>query len=114
MSIDCHHVSMSEAGREYFQVLLAEQKEEECPYLLIQRRFDYDDDEPPDPCYFETHDERFIGHFDRMKAELSRLFEARPRCLGDSLRNNECVSHERHSGSSARNGDQGRSSIRLH
>jgi hypothetical protein len=30
------------------------------PYLLIQRQFEDPDDYP---CYFETHDEKYIGHF---------------------------------------------------
>ena len=71
MRINCRHVLASEAGEEYFQVFFAEQDEGEGPYLLIQRGFEHDDNEPPDPCYVETHDERFIGHFDRVKAELS-------------------------------------------
>ena len=72
MRINSQHVTASEAGGEYFQVFFAEQDEGEGPYLLIQRGFEYDDKEPPDPCYVETHDERFIGHFESMKAELSR------------------------------------------
>ena len=72
MRINCRHVSASEAGEEYFQVFFAGQDEEEGPYLLIQRGFEYDDKKPPDLCYIETHDERFIGHFEGMKAVLSR------------------------------------------
>ncbi len=66
-------VSPSEEG-DYFQVLFNERLDDDTVYFLIQRGFDYDDEdqEEPDPCYMETHDERLCGHLDIARAELSR------------------------------------------
>ena len=72
MKLNCEHVSVSEAGGDYFQVLFKKHEKGEGPYLLIQRGFEFDEDEAPDPCYVETHEQRFIGHFTGLGANLSR------------------------------------------
>lgn len=72
MRLNCTHASASVAGDEYFQVLFEEGTGEDRPYLLIQRGFEFEDDEEPDPCYVETHDEKFIGHHSGVRAELTR------------------------------------------
>jgi len=62
------HVSASESGGEYFQVLFEEKEESDKAYLLIQRQF-----EMPDRgfCYIENHAFSPCGHF-VAKAVLSR------------------------------------------
>ncbi|HEY5283261.1 MAG TPA: hypothetical protein VIM14_10765 [Polyangia bacterium] len=39
------------------------------PYLLVQRQFEDDDG---GLCYFETHDQDYIGHFKVVRATLDR------------------------------------------
>ncbi len=55
-----NHVSASESGREYFQVLFEEKENSEKAYLLIQRQF-----EIPGRgfCYIENHALSPCGHF---------------------------------------------------
>jgi hypothetical protein len=62
------HVSASESGGEYFQVLFEAKKDSNKAYLLIQRQF-----EMPDRgfCYIENHAHSPCGHF-IAKAVLSR------------------------------------------
>jgi hypothetical protein len=62
------HVSASESGGEYFQVLFEEKEDSNKAYLLIQRQF-----EMPDRgfCYIENHAHSPRGHF-IAKAVLSR------------------------------------------
>ncbi len=72
MKLNCTHASASDAGGDYFQVMFEEGEGENRPYLLIQRGFEFDDDETPDPCYVETLDEKFIGHHSGAKGVLGR------------------------------------------
>jgi hypothetical protein len=62
------HVSASESGGEYFQVLFEEKEDSDKAYLLIQRQF-----EMPGRgyCYIENHVLSPCGHF-VAKAVLSR------------------------------------------
>jgi hypothetical protein len=60
-----------EAG-DYFQVLFEVEQNSLENYFLIQRGFEFDDYEQPDPCYIESDDGRFCGHLDIAKAELDR------------------------------------------
>ena len=72
MKLNCTHASADVAGDEYFQVLFEEGAGENRPYLLIQRGFEFEDDETPDPCYVETLDEELIGHHAGVAGVLSR------------------------------------------
>lgn len=63
------HVSASEAGGEYFQVMFEEEWESDKAYFLIQRQFEMPDD---GSCYVETHQEEARGHFKIRQAKLSR------------------------------------------
>ena len=62
------HVSASESGGEYFQVLFEEKEDGDKNYLLIQRQF-----EMPGRgyCYIEDHELSPCGHF-IAKAVLNR------------------------------------------
>ena len=61
------HVSASEKGGEYFQVMFEEEWESDKAYFLIQRQF-----EMPDggSCYIETHKEEARGYFKIRQAKL--------------------------------------------
>jgi hypothetical protein len=73
MKCKCQHVSASEAGDEIFQVRFEAQRDQEGgPYVLIQRAWLDEDDDEFSPIYVETHEERLIGHYPTVKAELSR------------------------------------------
>jgi hypothetical protein len=63
------HVSASEAGGEYFQVVFEEEWESDKAYFLIQRQFEMPDD---GRCYVETHKEESRGYFKIREAKLSR------------------------------------------
>ena len=63
------HVSASEKGGEYFQVMFEEEWESDKAYFLIQRQFEMPDD---GSCYVETHREEARGHFKIRQARLSR------------------------------------------
>jgi len=54
------HVSASESGEEYFQVLFEEEEDSDKAYLLLQRQF-----EMPgrSHCYIENHELSSSGHF---------------------------------------------------
>jgi hypothetical protein len=41
-------------------------------YILIQKFFDDDIDEPENYCYIESHDEEIIGHYNKLEATLKR------------------------------------------
>ena len=72
MKLHANHVSVGEAGGEYFQVSFDSKAPNEDddnfdlsapahPYLLIQRQFEDDDG---GVCYVETHDhDHYTGHF---------------------------------------------------
>ena len=72
MKFHANHVSVGEAGGEYFQVSFdskASSEDDDAfdlsapahPYLLIQRQFEDDDG---GVCYLETHDhDTYSGHF---------------------------------------------------
>ena len=62
------HVSASESGGEYFQVLFEEKEGGDRAYLLVQRQF-----EMPSRgyCYIEDHELSPCGHF-VAKAALNR------------------------------------------
>lgn len=73
MKLKCKHVSATEAGDEIFQVLFeVKQDQDDGPYVLIQRAFLEDDEDESCPCYVETHEERLIGHYPNLEAELTR------------------------------------------
>jgi hypothetical protein len=73
MKLKCKKASASEAGDEVFQVLFeANPEQADGPYVLIQRAFLEEDDGAASPYYVETHDERLIGHYASLEAELSR------------------------------------------
>ena len=63
------HVSASEKGGEYFQVMFEEEWESDKAYFLIQRQFEMPDD---GSCYVETHIEEARGYFKIRQAKLSR------------------------------------------
>ncbi|MFQ5825049.1 MAG: hypothetical protein ACE5JB_13430 [bacterium] len=65
-------MTASEAGGEYFQVSFEEEWDSLTNYFLIQRGFEFDDDEKPDPPYLESDDERFCGHLEFQKVEFNR------------------------------------------
>ena len=69
--LQANHVSASEAG-DYFQVLFEVEQDSLENYFLIQRGFEFDDYEQPDPYYIESDDEIFCGHLDIAKAKLDR------------------------------------------
>jgi hypothetical protein len=73
MQLRCGKASASEGGGEVFQVLFeAEPKEEDGPYVLIQRAWLEEDEGEFSPYYIETHDEDLIGHFTALDAEITR------------------------------------------
>ena len=73
MKLKCRHVSASEAGGEIFQVQFEEKRiQEDGPYVLIQRAWLEEDDGEFSPIYVETHDERLIGHYPEVDAQLTR------------------------------------------
>lgn len=45
---------------------------EDKKYILIQRFFDDDIDETENYCYIESHDEKIIGHYEKLEAILKR------------------------------------------
>jgi hypothetical protein len=63
------HVSASEAGGDYFQVMFEAEWESDQAYFLIQRQFEMPDD---GSCYVETRQEAACGHFKIRQARLSR------------------------------------------
>jgi hypothetical protein len=67
--LQAKHVSASEAGGEYFQVMFEEEWESDKAYFLIQRQFEMPDD---GSCYVETQKEEARGHFKIRRARLSR------------------------------------------
>lgn len=68
-NLHAKHVSASEQGGEYFQVLFEEEGESDDAYFLIQRQFEIPDD---GSCYVETHKEEARGRFKIRQARLSR------------------------------------------
>ena len=73
MKLKCKHVSASEAGDEIFQVLFEVQSEQEGgSYVLLSRAFLEEDEGEFSPIYVETHDERLIGHYPEIDAQLIR------------------------------------------
>ena len=78
MKLKCEHVSADEAGEEIFEVLFEVDPDgEDSPYLLISRAYLTEDigyEEEHNSVYVETHDERLIGHYEKIKAELGRNF----------------------------------------
>lgn len=69
--LQVNHVSASEAG-DYFQVLFEQARNSLRNYFLIQRGFEFDEDEKSDPCYVESDDENLCGHPEIKKAVLDR------------------------------------------
>ncbi len=63
------HVSASEKGGEYFQVMFEEERESDKAYFLIQRQFEMPDD---GSCYVQTLKEEARGNFKIRQAKLSR------------------------------------------
>ncbi len=56
-----------------FQVMFEVDPEQECGhYVLIQRAWLEEEEGAASPCYVETHDERLIGHYSTLDAELFR------------------------------------------
>jgi hypothetical protein len=73
MKLKCKHVSASEAGDEIFQIRFEVQPEHEGgSYVLISRAFLEEDEDEFSPIYLETHDERLIGHYPEIDAQLTR------------------------------------------
>ncbi|MBN1270045.1 MAG: hypothetical protein JXB04_10675 [Kiritimatiellae bacterium] len=73
MELRCKHVSADEAGDEVFRVIFeAKHEQEDGPYLLISRAFLEEDEGEAAPIYVETQDERLIGHYPSVGAELTR------------------------------------------
>ena len=73
MKLKCKRASASEAGGEMFQVLFEVNPEQEgSPYVLIQRAWLEEEEGAASPYYVETHEERLIGHYATLEAELSR------------------------------------------
>ena len=75
MQFHANQVSASADG-DYCQVMFEATEDAidpERPYLLIQRQFEESDD---GRCYFEMHDEMYIGHFRVRRIEFSptRIF----------------------------------------
>ena len=67
--LHANHLSASEMGGEYFQVMFEEERESDKAYFLIQRQFEMPDD---GSCYVETHKEEVCGDFKIRQAKLSR------------------------------------------
>lgn len=73
MKLNCKYVSASEAGDEIFQVIFEVRPEQEGgPYVLISRAFLEEDEDKLSSIYLETHDERLIGHYTEIEAQLTR------------------------------------------
>ena len=73
MKLKCRKASASEAGDEIFQVLFeVAPEQEDGPYVLIQRAWLEEEEGAASPYYVETHEERLIGHYATLEAELSR------------------------------------------
>ena len=73
MELKAESASATEAGGEIFRVLFeANAEQEDGPYVLIQRAWLEEDEGQFSPCYIETHDERLIGHYTHVDAELTR------------------------------------------
>jgi hypothetical protein len=72
MHFHANYVSTSVfGGGDYYQATFeAEQDSDDpdSPYLLIQRQFEDPDDYP---CYIETHDEKYRGHFLLRRVDLT-------------------------------------------
>ena len=72
MQLKAERASASEAGGEILQVLFeANPEQEDGPYVLIQRAWLEEDEGEFSPCYIETHEERLIGHYNALEAELT-------------------------------------------
>lgn len=67
--LHANHVSASEKGGDYFQVMFEEEWESDKAYFLIQRQFEIPDD---GSCYIQTHKEAARGDFKIRQARLSR------------------------------------------
>jgi hypothetical protein len=67
--LNAKHVSASETGGEYFQVMFEKEWKSDKAYFLIQRQFEMPDD---GSCYVETHKEEACGYFKIRQAKLSR------------------------------------------
>lgn len=65
------YVTASEAG-DYFQVSFEEKRDSLINYFLIQRGFEYYEDEEPDELYIESDDIRFCGCPKFEKIEFNR------------------------------------------
>jgi hypothetical protein len=73
MKLKCKHVSATEAGDEIFQLLFAVKRDiDGGPYLMIQREFLEEDEGAFGSSYVETHEERLIGYYPNLEAELTR------------------------------------------
>jgi hypothetical protein len=71
MQFHANHVSTSFFAGDYYQAMFEADDEADdphSPYLLIQRQFEDEDDHL---CYFETHDEKYIGHFFLRRVEFT-------------------------------------------
>jgi len=68
--LKAEYVSAAEAG-DYFQALFEEDKSRAKKYFLIQRGFEFEDDEPDEP-YIESDDMKFCGRFKFNKVEFNR------------------------------------------
>ncbi|NIR49091.1 hypothetical protein GWO43_11565 [candidate division KSB1 bacterium] len=66
------YVSASESGGEYFQVIFEEKRDSLTNYFLIQRAFEFEEDEGPDPPYLESDEEKLCGHLAFQKVEFDR------------------------------------------
>ena len=70
MHFHANRVSASAEG-DYYQLLfeaVPDSAAPDSPYLVIQRQFE---DSDGGRCYFETHDENYIGHFRIRRIDLS-------------------------------------------
>ena len=70
--LNAKHASASEGGEEYFQVMFEEQLDSLENYFLIQRNFEFEEGEKPDPPYIDSDDERFCGHLEFDKVEFNQ------------------------------------------
>lgn len=59
MTFHCKYVSATESG-DYYQVLFEKEIESDEEYFLIQRQFEFPDN---DECYIESNDLNYCGHY---------------------------------------------------
>ncbi|MFH1137240.1 MAG: hypothetical protein V1816_14305 [Pseudomonadota bacterium] len=71
MELKVDLVSLTEE-EEVFQILFEEDpNREDTPYLLLQRAFLDEEDDPAPPCYLETHEDGSTRPYTRPDAELT-------------------------------------------